>query len=205
MRFAPLSALASALALACSGGAPVDASAPDSQADAGRDAPPPPDAPGETPSLGDVVSHGDASIRLDARRGYGVLRLRLVGTRSYALETTRDESQAPSRRFVVREGDRIAYQLDEQVAELFTDFAVHASGDVTLGVERLEAERDAYDLVRLSPAGAIRTRAPLPCCSTLPDGDLVDLPHPAFRMKSRDVDALTDGWLRLEGITGMAG
>jgi len=148
--------------------------------------------------LGEVIERGAVTTDTSARPTFGGLAVRLVGDRAHVLEGMRDEARNSSRRFSVFEGDRVVFRFAPTAREYIHSFAVHPSGEVTLAIERLDAERDAYELVRLSRDGAVRSRAPLPQPTTIPPGDLVGLPAAPFLMKSWTLEAISEGWVRLE-------
>jgi hypothetical protein len=151
--------------------------------------------------LGRVFDQGTLTHEAVPRTGWGGLKVRLSGGTAYVLETTRDERSGSTRRLVARsrESQQVLWTRVEAPHEHFSDFTVHPSGALTLGVVRTDAERGGYDLVRLSPGGDELARQPLPEPQTLPAGDVgANLPARPFRMKSRAVHALTDGWLRTE-------
>lgn len=147
--------------------------------------------------LARTFEQGTLSHQLTPRVGYGGLKLRMVGERTYALEITRDAAYKESRRLVAYAApDRVLWQLDEQPGELFTDFTVHPSGELSLGIERTGEERDTYDLMRLTPAGEVLVRQQLPQPVTLPAGDLgSNLPESPFLMKAEPAGSYLDKWL----------
>ncbi|MCP3137804.1 hypothetical protein [Pyxidicoccus xibeiensis] len=151
-------------------------------------------------SLDHTFDRGTLSHGTTSRPGWGGLKTRLSGGRVYVLETSRDSAGGTTRRLVAYSPEaRELWAREAQPREHFSDFTVHPSGELTLGVERIDAERGGYDLVRLSAEGQVLARQPLPEAATLPPGDLgADLPAQPFRMKSRYVHALADGWLRTE-------
>ena len=150
--------------------------------------------------LSQVFGQGTLTHDVNPRTGWGGLKVRLSGGTAHVLETTRDEQLGSKRRLVARSlASQVLWTLEEAPGEHFSDFTVHPSGELTLGVERTDAERGGYDLVRLSPGGDVLARQPVPQPETLPAGDLgTGLPPRPFRMKSRPAHALTDGWLRTE-------
>lgn len=154
--------------------------------------------PGAT--LEDTFDVGALEHRVVPREGWGGLKVRLSGGRALVLETTRDGQSLGHRRLVAYTStSSVLWSLEEAPGEFFSDFTLHPSGDLTLGVERTQAERGGYELLRLSSDGQVLARAPLPDTATLPPGDVgTDLPARPFRMKSREVHALRDGWLRTE-------
>ncbi|RKI72326.1 hypothetical protein D7X55_07635 [Corallococcus sp. AB049A] len=152
------------------------------------------------PGLVRAFDRGTPSFQVQPRAGFGGLKLRRASGRTFVLETTRDAEGRDTRRLTVssRDGTRL-WAFDAAAGDHLSDFTVHPSGDVTLGVERTGAAAEAYDLVRLSAEGQVLSRQPLPTPATVPEADLGGtLPSPAFRMKSPWVHALTDGWLRTE-------
>ncbi|MFY1825660.1 hypothetical protein ACN47A_07095 [Myxococcus fulvus] len=152
------------------------------------------------PSLVDTFDTGALEHRVVPREGWGGLKVRLSGDRAFVLEATRD-GQLQSRRRLVASSTAggVLWALDEAAGEHFSDFTLHPSGELTLAVERTQAERGGYDLLRLSSEGQVLARAPLPFPETLPSGELGgDLPERPFRMKSREWHALRDGWVRTE-------
>ncbi|WP_043432508.1 hypothetical protein [Cystobacter fuscus] len=152
-------------------------------------------APGEA-SLVRAFGQGTLAHRATPREGYAGLKLRASGERTYVLEITRRPDSTESRRFVAYgESEQVLWRLDEQPQERFTDFTVHPSGDVSLGVERTADARETYDLVRLSAEGTVRVRQPVPRAETLPASDLVGLPTAPFLMRSEPTAGLVDKWL----------
>lgn len=147
-----------------------------------------------------TFDQGTLTHQVVPRTGWGGLKVRLSGGTAYVLETTRDAGGGSARRLVAYSAaSQVLWTLEASPREHFSDFTVHPSGELTLGVERTDAERGGYDLVRLSAAGELVTRQPVPAPETLPAGDLgTDLPPRPFRMKARPAHALTDGWLRTE-------
>ncbi|NMO14591.1 hypothetical protein HPC49_11835 [Pyxidicoccus fallax] len=150
--------------------------------------------------LGRVFDEGTLTHAVSPRTGWGGLKVRLAGDTVFVLETKRDESSGVQRRLVARTRDsEVRWTRVEEAGEHFSDFTVHPSGEVTLGVERTAAERGGYDLLRLSPGGEVLSRQPVPEPRTLSAEDVgTGLPAQPFRMKGRPVHALTDGWLRTE-------
>lgn len=160
-----------------------------------------PGCPVPPPSgLGSAFDQGTLAHQVVPRRGYGGLKVRLSADRTYVLEAERDDAFGGARRLVAYTAPAdVRWALAEAPGEHFSDFTVHPSGELTLGVERTGAERGGYDLIRLSAGGEVLSRQPLPEGATLPAGDLgLDLPPRPFRLKSRGAHALTDGWLRTE-------
>ncbi len=156
-------------------------------------------APG--PALASSFDHGALTHTRSERAGYGGLKVRLTEERRYVLEARRAETFTPSRRLVVSERSGAAlWQLDEGPGEHFTDFTVHPSGAVSLGVERTRGEPRGYGVVRVAPDGTASPWQPLPRGETLPVSDLGgDLDRYPFQLRSAWApDALTDAWLRLE-------
>ncbi|MFP2931708.1 hypothetical protein ACLESO_42305 [Pyxidicoccus sp. 3LG] len=151
-------------------------------------------------TLDATFEQGTLSHQVAPRMGWGGLDVKLSGGRAYVLETTRDSEFRSTRRLAVYSPEStVHWTFAAAPREHFSDFTVHPSGEVSLGVERLDAERGGYELVRLSTSGQVLARQPLPEGATLPAGDLgADLPPRPFRMKSRLAHALTDGWLRTE-------
>ncbi len=175
-----------ALASACDG-------PPDDPCEPGCPRPPP-------EGLARTFDEGTLSHRVAPRDGFGGLKVRVSADRTWVLETLRDSRFTGSRRLVAyAPSGEVLRTLAEGPREHFSDFTLHPSGELTLGVERTDAVRGGYDLVRLSADGEVRWRQPLPEPATLPASDLgTDLPEQPFRMKSRGAHALTDGWLRTE-------
>ncbi|MBZ4373622.1 hypothetical protein [Corallococcus sp. AS-1-6] len=158
------------------------------------------DADCAVPGLTRAFEQGTPSSQTQPRADFGGLKVRRASGRTFALETTRDAEGRDTRRLTVSasDGTRL-WRFDAEAGDHLSDFTVHPSGEVTLGVERTGATADAYDLVRLSAEGQVLSRRPLPTPATVPGEDLGGtLPSPAFRMKSPWVHALTDGWLRTE-------
>ncbi|MFP2907119.1 hypothetical protein ACLESD_19130 [Pyxidicoccus sp. 3LFB2] len=170
--------------------------------DPGVESPCKPGCPVPPPGLDHTFDQGALSHRVTPRDdGWAGLKVRLSGGRAHVLETQRHGDFESTRRLAVYSpGSSRVWAVTEAPGEHFSDFTVHPSGEVTLGVERTDAERGGYDLVRLSSQGEVLARQPLPEPATLPVTDLgTDLPPRPFRMKkSRAAHALTDGWLRVE-------
>lgn len=155
-----------------------------------------PPLPPPEPGLSSAFEHGTLAPQLRPRGGYGVLKLRLAAGRTYALEIMRDASYKESRRLVVStEADQELWQLTEQPQELFTDFTVHPSGEISLGIERTGDTRDTYDIVRLSAKGEVLERQQLPQPTTMPAADLGSLQPSPFLMKSEPPGSYLDKWL----------
>ncbi|WP_223637725.1 hypothetical protein [Corallococcus sp. EGB] len=152
------------------------------------------------PGLTRAFAQGTASSQVQPRTRFGGLKVRRASGRTFVLETMRDAEGRDTRRLTVSTRDgTLAWRFDAAAGEHLSDFTVHPSGEVTLGIERTGAAADAYDLVRLSAEGQVLSRNALPAPATVPEADLGGtLPSPAFRMKSAEVHALTDGWLRME-------
>ncbi|WP_164014383.1 hypothetical protein [Pyxidicoccus trucidator] len=160
-----------------------------------------PGCPVPPPGLDQTFDQGSLSHRVVSRgAGWAGLKARLSGSRTFVLETTRHTDLRSTRRLAVYSpASSEVWAVTEAPGEHFSDFAVHPSGEVTLGVVRTDAERGGYDLVRFSYQGEVLARHPLPEPTKLPVGDLgTDLPPRPFRMTSRPAHALTDGWLRTE-------
>lgn len=147
-----------------------------------------------------TFDQGTLTHQATPRTGWGGLKVRLSGGTAYVLETTRDAEFRSTRRLVAYSAaSQVLWTREAAPHEHFSDFTVHPSGELTLGVERTDAARGGYDLVRLSAAGEVLARQPVPEPETLPTSDLgTDLPPRPFRMKARPAHALTDGWLRTE-------
>ncbi|XXF76283.1 hypothetical protein P2318_24935 [Myxococcaceae bacterium GXIMD 01537] len=147
--------------------------------------------------LGHTLQHGTLSHRTTPRESPGGLKLRVAGNRTYVLEIQRDPAYRESRRLVAYAApDRVLWQVVAQPRELFTDFTVHPSGEVSLGVERTGDARNTYDIVRLTVDGRVRSRQPLPPAATLPVTDLGGvLPNPPFLMKAEQAGAYIEKWL----------
>lgn len=162
------------------------------------------DGDGTTPSpshpLTSSFEHGSLTHTRSPRAGFGGLKVRLTEERQYVLEGQRDETGASSRRLVVsaRSGAEL-WRLDESAGEHFTDFTLHPSGAVSLGVERTSGEPLGYGVVRVAADGTASPWQPLPQGETLPASDLGgNLDRYPFQLRSWAPDALTDAWLRLE-------
>jgi hypothetical protein len=154
----------------------------------------------QTPTLTRAFDDDALTARVTPRTGFGGLKVRRHFGRTFVLETTRDAQGHDTRRLSASAPDgSLLWRVEAGTGEHFSDFTVHPSGEVTLGVERLQSSVAGYDLMRLAPDGQVRLRHPLPQPSTLPESDLGGtLPPQPFRMKSRWAHALTDGWLRTE-------
>jgi hypothetical protein len=145
----------------------------------------------------ELVRSGSEQHDVQARGAFSGLKVRFSGPRACALEVSIDAIEASTRRLACRAGGSEAWAFYAAADELFSDFAVHPSGEITLGVERTSVERGAYELVRLDAAGAVRARQVLDPAK-IPASDLVDLPGQPLLMRSTIPHALTDGWLRVE-------
>jgi hypothetical protein len=118
------------------------------------------------------------------------------GDRTYVLALSRNETGVETRRLVASSPAGEAWSLAQASGERFTDFVVHPSGELTLGVERTADASDTYDLVRLSADGAEIRRAPLDRPTTIPAGDLASsLPASPFRMVGVQPGSVITGWL----------
>jgi len=145
----------------------------------------------------ELVRSGSEQHDVQARGAFSGLKVRFSGPRACALEVSIDAIEASTRRLACRAGGSEAWAFYAAADELFSDFAVHPSGEITLGVERTSVERGAYELVRLDAGGAVRARQVLDPAK-IPASDLVDLPGQPLLMRSTIPHALTDGWLRVE-------
>lgn len=146
--------------------------------------------------LARAFESGGVAHQLSPRVGYGGLKLRMAGERSYALEITRDAAAVETRRFVAYAAQgQVLWRFTEQPQELLMDFTVHPSGEVSLSVEHTGEVRDTFELVRLSVDGAVLTRQRLPAPATLPPGDLGLLPAAPFLMKAVPAGAYIGKWL----------
>jgi hypothetical protein len=147
--------------------------------------------------LARAFEHGTLLEQVSPRVGYGGLKLRLAGARSYALEITRDAASVESRRFVASAAHGgVLWRLTERPQEHFTDFTVHPSGELTLGVERTGDERDTFELVRLTADGEVLARQRLPAPSTLPASDWGSNPPASpFLMKAEPAGSHVGKWL----------
>lgn len=157
----------------------------------GDDPLPPPD-----PELASSFERGTLTHTRSPRTGFAGLKVRLTEERRFVLEARQDMEGRPTRRLVAssRSGAEL-WHLDAGATEYFTDFTVHPSGEVSLGVERTQG----YGVVRLAVDGTARPWQPLPRGQTLPATDLgEDLAPEPFLMRSREQGARTDAWLRLE-------
>ncbi|RKH47766.1 hypothetical protein [Corallococcus sicarius] len=170
----------------------------------GPDDGPPPcegvDCPVPVEGLARAFEPDALSSRVEPRASFGGLKVRRAAGRTFVLETTRDAQGHDTRRLTARAADgTLRWRVEAAAGEHFSDFTVHPSGALTLGVERTDAEAGAFDLLRISAEGQVLARQPLPVSSTLPASDLGGtlLPSP-FRMKSSWAHALADGWLRTE-------
>lgn len=148
-------------------------------------------------SLSRTFEQGELTPQPSPRVGYGGLKLRLAGDRSYALELTRDAAGKESRRFVATSArGQVLWQLTEQPQESFTDFTVHPSGELSLGVERTGDARDTFELVRMTADGQMLARQRLPAPTTLPSSDLGNtLPAAPFLMKAEPPGTYIGKWL----------
>ncbi|NBC41166.1 hypothetical protein [Corallococcus exiguus] len=152
------------------------------------------------PGLIRAFEKGAPSSRVRPRADFGGLKVRRAAGRTFVLETTQDAEGRDTRRLTVsaRDGTPL-WRFDAVARDHLSDFTVHPSGEVTVGLERTIAPGPTYDLVRLSSEGKVLSWERLPIPRTVPEADLGGtLLPPAFHMKSAYVHALTDGWLRTE-------
>jgi hypothetical protein len=153
----------------------------------------------KVPTLARAFDDDSLTARVTPRTAFGGLKVRRVSGRTFVLETTRDAQGHDTRRLSASAPDgTLLWRVQAGTGEFFSDFTVHPSGEVTLGVERLDSSSGGFDLMRLGLEGRV-WRQPLPLPSTVPASDLGGtLPAQPFRMKSQWAHALTDGWLRTE-------
>lgn len=153
---------------------------------------PTPDAEVEVPaaSLRDTFSTAPLSTVVKQRVSAAGIRVRRAGELSIVLGVARNELGVVSRRLVASRGGVEAWSLEEGTDERFTDFALHPSGELTLGVERRSAASDAFDLLRFNAQGQVLQRQVL-ARPSIPAGDLA----PAFLMKGVRSGSVVSGWL----------
>lgn len=190
-RLLPLS-LSVLLAAGCELSAPF---LPDAGPDAGLDA-------GE-PSVAQLFAQGSFTQRLTGRvseAGFKVVAL--PSGRRVMLTISRDEAGHVAKRLVLSDAHGERWAKTEMGAEQFTDFTVHSSGQITLGIERRDALRDAFELVRLDGDGHEVHRQVLKRPQTIPTSDLSpSLPASPFAMRGAPDRSMVTGWmpwLRLE-------
>lgn len=118
------------------------------------------------------------------------LRVRRASELTFTLAVTRDELGVVSKRLVAARDGVEAWALAEGADERFTDFALHPSGELTLGVERRSATHDAFDLLRVNELGEIVHRQVL-ARPSIPASDLA----PPFLMKGVKDGSVVTGWL----------
>jgi hypothetical protein len=150
-----------------------------------------------TPSVAAVVRSGVETRAVAPRGEFSGLKVRFTGQRQCALEVAIDAVEASTRRFICRVDGADAWSLTAAADEVFSDFAVHPSGEITLALEQTSRQRDGYELVRLGTSGGVLARD-LIAAAGIPASDRPDLPDPPFLFRSTPVHALTDGWLRVE-------
>ena len=151
----------------------------------------PPDAGTAPPSLRDHFSSTPLTAVVKPRVSGAGLRVARSGDRVLTLTVTRDELGKVSKRLVATTGDQEVWAFEEGLEEQFNDFAVHPSGEITLGLERRGATSDAFDLLRLSAEGQLLHRQALARPSTIPASDQ---PAP-FLMKGVPNGSVVTGWL----------
>ena len=141
------------------------------------------------PRLGDVFRTGTLTPDLKPRVSGAGLRVHRQGSTTFSLLVSRDETGRVWKQLEARGDDGGGWTHREAVGERFTDFTVHPSGEVTLGVERTTASSDRFDLVRLDASGAVLHRQVLARPSGLPAG------APVFRMHGVVDGSVVTGWL----------
>lgn len=194
----------------CPGPLRPDAGAPDDSdgglGDAGAerlDAGTPDDSDGGPPSdAGSPVDAGSFADRFSAGRltpwftprpqGFGLHVVRR-GAQTWTLELDRDARGQVRRRLVARTARPFVWQ--EPDGERLHHFAVHPSGAVTLGLERLDAGTDAYSLVRLDETGGLRFRQPVQAPRLRPADEQLGARADAFALKGVASGSVITGWL----------
>jgi hypothetical protein len=151
----------------------------------------PPDAGAPVPSLRETVASAELRAVVKPRVSGAGLRVQRSGDRVITLTVSRDELGQVSRRLVATAGTAEVWSLEEALDERFNDFALHPSGEVTLGLEHRAASADAFELLRLSRDGQVLYRQVLARPTTIPASDL---PSP-FKMKGVPDGSVVTGWL----------
>lgn len=134
------------------------------------------------------------------RVAYAGLRERTAGDRTAILGIARDTAARERRRLVVRDhspeaGERERFTLEEAEGERLTDVALHASGEITLGVELLGEAQDAFELRRIAVDGTLRARHRLER-PAVPEGDAdPQFPKARLAMKGVGPRSVVRGWL----------
>jgi hypothetical protein len=143
------------------------------------------------PSLRETFTSAPLTSVVKPRVSGAGLRVARSGARVLTLTVTRDELGQVSKRLVATAGTEEVWVLEEALDERFDDFAVHPSGEVSLGLERRSAPHDTYELLRLGADGRLLHRQVLARPSTIPASDLPGL----FLMKGVPDGAVVTGWL----------
>lgn len=182
-----------ALLVAC-GGRPVDRGADAGPADAGAADAGPGGGDGVGRTLRDTFLDGGLHTVLQPRVSPAGLQVVRRGARTFTLALSVERSGREARALEVRDGAVLRWRVVEGEGERLQGFAVHPSGAVTLGVEQLAAERDAYGLVRLDAQGQVLHRGALPRPS-MPPGDLPPDGGSPFAMKGVVPGAVVRGWV----------
>ncbi len=172
---------------------PVDAGRPDAgEPDAGEPDAGAPDGGG----LVQAFTHGRLMGEVMPRVSGAGLRLKHRGDTRYLLELTRDARGVERRRLVASGPDGERWVRAEAPGEQLTSFALHPSGELTVGIERRDAARDAFDLVRLDALGRELHRQQLAAPRTIPPQDFAaGLPAEPFLMKGVLDTSVVTGWL----------
>jgi hypothetical protein len=124
------------------------------------------------------------------------LRVEHFGDTTYVLGLGRDELGRTWRSLVASIAGVEAWRVEEGPSERLTDFVVHPSGELTLGLERRDSARDAFDLLRLGSDGGVLARQVLARPTTIPPRDLSPtLPASPFAMRGVLDTSVVPGWL----------
>lgn len=157
---------------------------------------PAPDGGSTTAPLARHFATGHLTASARPRVAAAGLRVEHHGGTTLVLGLSRDELGVTRRSLVATTDGGEAWRVEEGPGERLADFAVHPSGEVTLGLERRAAARDAYDLVRLAADGRVLARQVLARPATLPPGDLdPTLPPSPFAMRGVLDTSVVPGWL----------
>ncbi|MEI9952710.1 MAG: hypothetical protein WDO74_27945 [Pseudomonadota bacterium] len=154
---------------------------------------------------GDLLRTGRAAVSQQPRPEFAGLLVANDGERSYVVESRRDVEPGvfglPWRtrfRLAAYDAGVEAWAYAADPDDVIGDLVIHPSGEITLSVQHQAAERLAYELVRLSPSGAVVASAQLSESPNIPQSDYAATdPRPLFRMKADVGDATTAGWVRL--------
>ncbi|MDP1821677.1 MAG: hypothetical protein Q8L48_00460 [Archangium sp.] len=148
-----------------------------------------PDAGG--PALEHTFTSGRFTSTLTPRSSEAGFKVLRAGDRTLTFTITRHPDGSVSRRLRCTDANGERWSRAEAANERLTDFTVHPSGDISLGLERLDHPRDAFELIRLDPDGRELHRQVLARPATIPAGDQAA----PFRMKGVQDGSVVTGWL----------